>query len=330
MKKSTKKVIIFGVGGFIGSHLAEKLLKQGYVVYGFDIIKLNKSKNLELIANNKNFKYTKGNINNKSDVRKVFKHKVDVVYHLASIVGVRKYIDNPLSVIETIVLGSKNVIDMCVKNKTRILFSSTSEIYGDNPLTPWAETSNRVLGDPSIDRWSYSTSKSLVEHMLFALYKSKKINFSTVRFFNVYGPRQNPIYVVSQSVYRVLRNERPDIYDGGNMTRCFTYIDDVIDGIILAANKKSAIGHVFNLGYQSPSKMKDIVKLCIKLSNKKIKPKSINTKKLYGSKYQDIINRIPNSNKAKKLLGWKAKTNPTEGIKKLIHWISLNDWYIEK
>ena len=197
-----------------------------------------------------------------------FNPDASTVYHLASVVGVRKYIDDPLGVIDTIVLGSRNIIDLCVKHKTRILFASTSEIYGKNPNFPWKEDGDRVLGDPSVDRWSYSTSKALVEHMLFPLYRANKLDFSTVRFFNVYGPRQNPIYVVSQTIYRILRNEKPDVYDGGIQTRCFTYIDDIIEGLLLAGTRKEALGNVFNLGSQQPTNMRTIIDLCINISKK--------------------------------------------------------------
>ena len=328
MKDINKKAIIFGAAGFIGSHLVEKLLDKGFEIHAFDIVPINKCNNLKEIFHLPKFKYTCGDIKNKESVNNFFPKDAEIVYHLASVVGVREYINDPLSVIETIIDGSRNIINLCVKHKTRILFASTSEIYGKNPNTPWKENGDRVLGDPSVDRWSYATSKAIVEHILFALYKQKKIDFSTVRFFNVYGPRQNPIYVVSQTIYRILRGEPPDIYDEGKSIRCFTYIDDVIEGLILAATRKEALGNVFNLGSQIPTNMKNIVDLCIKISGKEITVNEIETKKFYGQSYQDIFNRIPDSSKANKLLGWSAKIKPEEGIKRVYEWIKNNNWYI--
>ena len=130
----------------------------------------------------------------------------------------------------------------------RILFTSTSEVYGRNPAVPWSEDGDRVLGATSVDRWSYAASKGVCEQMLYGVHRKTGLPFSIVRFFNVYGPRQTPIYVVSQTVQRVLNGERPDLYDGGGQTRCLTYVDDAIEGVIAAATKPEAIGEVFNIG----------------------------------------------------------------------------------
>ena len=121
--------------------------------------------------------------------------------------GVNRYMEDPMSLIDIGVLGTRNLIKMCHENKIRMLFTSTSEVYGKNPNIPWKENDDRILGSTNIDRWSYSTSKALCEHMLFGMYHKHKWPMSIVRFFNVYGPRQKPIYVVSKSIHRVLNNK---------------------------------------------------------------------------------------------------------------------------
>jgi UDP-glucose 4-epimerase len=326
--KNNKKIMITGAAGFIGSHLSERLISEGNIVYAFDIKPLNECKNLENLQNNPNFNYFQGDIRDEESVSSFFQKDAKVIYHLASIVGVRYYMEDPLSLIDITINGTKNIIKLCIDFDTKLLFASTSEIYGKNPNTPWNEEADRVLGSPGVDRWCYSSSKALIEHMLFGLHRNGKLNFSTVRFFNVYGPKQNPIYVVSQSIYRILRNESPDIYDGGKQTRCFTYIDDAIDGLILAATEEIANGHVFNIGNQNPTNIEDIVNYCINESGIDIKINNINTQEMYGIVYQDIINRIPDSSKAQKLLNWTANTNPKEGIKKTIEWVRKNNWYL--
>ena len=217
--------------------------------------------------------------------------------------------EDPMSLIEISIIGTKNILDKCILHDVRILFASTSEIYGKNSNGPWKEDYDRVLGDPSVDRWCYSTSKALVEHMLFGLSKTKKLKFSTVRFFNIYGPRQNPIFVVSQSIYRVLRDENPDLYDGGFQTRCFTYIDDVVDAIFLVGTEKSALGHVFNVGTDVSTKIKDVIELCLRKGNSDQKPNLIKTQEKYGMVYQDIENRSPDNSKIKDVLNWSPKTS---------------------
>ena len=328
-KKNLKSAMVTGAAGFIGSHLIEYLLNKNYLVKALDIPNLKDAKNLEKVRNHPNLVYTSGDIRDKKCVDDFFCNESYVIYHLASVVGVRRYMEDPLSLIDISVIGTKNILNLCIKNDTRVLFTSTSEIYGNNKNIPWKETHDRVLGDPSIDRWCYSTSKALVEHMLFALSRTKSLKFSTIRFFNVYGPRQHPIYVVSQSIYRILKGEKPDIYDSGQQTRCFTYIDDVIEGIYLAATKKEALGNVFNIGNNKPSTMSEVVNNCIKLSGINLKPNFVDTNKKYGEVYQDIENRVPDVTKAKDILGWSAKTDTIVGLKKTIDWVKSNDWYLE-
>ncbi len=321
--------MVTGAGGFIGSHLIEKLLKKDFSVFALDIKPLSQCLNLKDVKENPNLHYFQGDVRKEKEVKEFFQKDTDLIYHLASIVGVRYYMEDPLSLIDITINGTKNLIKLCMENNTKMLFASTSEIYGKNSNVPWNENSDRVLGDPSVDRWCYSSSKALIEHMLFGLYRKNKLNFSTVRFFNVYGPRQNPIYVVSQSIYRVLNNISPDIYDGGEQTRCFTFIDDAIEGLILAGTTKEASGNAFNIGNQVPTKIKDVVNYCIQESGKEIKINDINTSELYGVVYQDIINRIPDCTKASKLLNWEAKTQVQEGIKKTIQWTHNNNWYLK-
>jgi UDP-glucose 4-epimerase len=321
--------MITGVNGFIGSHLAEKLLKDGFEVFGLDVVDHKTSKNLSEIIKDDSFYYTKGDIQDFETINNFFQNDAEVIYHLASVVGVRKYMEDPMSLIDIAIIGTKNIINKCMYHNVRLLFASTSEIYGKNPDTPWKENSDRVLGNPSIDRWCYASSKALVEHMLFALHRNKKLDFSTVRFFNVYGPKQNPIYVVSQTIHRVLNDMSPDLYDGGKQTRCFTYIDDAINGLISAATSESAIGNVFNIGNQTPTTMKEVINICLQKANKNLSINNVDTLEKYGDVYQDITNRVPDSTKALELLNWEAKIQVAEGIEKTIKWANLNKWYLK-
>ena len=239
-----QKIMITGVAGLIGSHLAEKLLESGYEIHAMDIMDLSSSQNLCDVRGHKGFHYYQGDIRSSDDLDDFFQTDASVIYHLASVVGVNRYMEDPLSLIDIGVLGTRALIGLCHQHGVRMLYTSTSEVYGRNPDIPWAETDDRVLGATDVDRWSYSTSKAMCEHMLFGVHHKDNWPMSIVRFFNVYGPRQNPIYVVSKSVYRVLNGQPPELYDGGLQTRCFTFIDDVIDGIILSATKDSAIGQV--------------------------------------------------------------------------------------
>ena len=324
-----EKVMVTGVAGLVGSHLAEELLSRGYEVHGFDVVDIKVSNNLENIKNDSKFVYYQGDVRSLEDLELFFQKEAAVLYHLASVVGVNRYMEDPLSLIDIGILGTRTLINMCYKNNVRMLFTSTSEVYGKNPNIPWPETDDRVLGPTNIDRWSYSTSKALCEHMLFGMHHKHGWPMSIVRFFNVYGPRQNPIYVVSKSVYRILNGISPELYDGGEQTRCFTYIDDVINGLILAANLESAVGQVFNLGNPVENSMKEVIDTVLEAAGSDLTVNHINTDERYGKVYEDIPRRIPSVEKAFTLLGWEPSTSMIDGIVQTVDWAKNNPWYLK-
>lgn len=325
----SNKIMVTGVAGLIGSHLVEELLQRGHEVHGFDVVDIKDNKNLENVKNDTNFVYYKGDVRSLEDLELFFQSDASVLYHLASVVGVNRYMEDPLSLIDIGILGTRSLIDMCHKHNVRMLFASTSEVYGKNPDIPWLETGDRVLGPTDVDRWSYSTSKAICEHMLFGMHHKDDWPMSIVRFFNVYGPRQNPIYVVSKSVHRVLNGIAPELYDGGEQTRCFTYIDDVIDGLILAATLKSALGQIINLGNPVENTMKDVVEAVLEAAGSDLDVTPVRTREKYGNVYEDIPRRVPSVDKAFALLGWKPSTSMRDGVRKTVAWAKKNPWYLK-
>ena len=324
-----EKVLVTGGAGFIGARLCEKLLLLGYEVHVFDLIPLEKSKRLQKIKEDQNFFYTQGDLRNKEKIESWYLEEATTLFHLASVVGVENYINDPLSLIDIVISGTRYLLELATHFKTRVLFTSTSEVYGKNENTPWKENDDRLLGATSVDRWSYSTSKAVCEHMLFALNRSKGLKFTTVRFFNIYGPGQAPIFVASKSLYQAMNNKPPLIYDSGKQTRCFTYVDDALEAVVIASQKEEAIAEVFNIGSNIETSMEDVVKICIEASGNNLNPAYFNTKKEYGDSYEDIGRRIPNVEKAKNILGWRATTSLKDGINKNVKWINHNKWWLE-
>ena len=209
MAKSSEIVMVTGAAGFVGSFLVERLIALGQVVHGLDIAPLAAARNLEAVRDHPNFHYVQGDIRDPEVIRGFFRPEASVLYHLASVVGVRRYMEDPLSLIDIAIIGTRHLIALAVEHEVRILFTSTSEVYGRNPAVPWKEDDDRVLGATSVDRWSYAASKGVCEQMLYGVHRKTGLPFSIVRFFNVYGPRQAPIYVVSQTVQRVLNGRAP-------------------------------------------------------------------------------------------------------------------------
>src|SRR3989338_847062 len=326
------KCLVTGGSGFVGSHFVEKLLGQGDEVVVFDNLSSGNVKNLEEFKKDKNYKFVKGDVTDKNSLKKAMTKDIDVVYHLSAIVGVKQYCKDPLKVIDVNVNGTRNALELALKNEIKFVFTSTSEIFGKNPNTPWKEDDDRVLGSTKIDRWSYSTSKSMCEHMIFAMNKNLGLPAVIVSFFNAYGPKQPPYFVISQSIYRTLRNEKPLLYDSGNQTRCFTFIQDIVEGIMLAASSEKANGEAFNIGSNKETKIKDAIEMIAGLAGKgdETKWENLDTSKYYGGSYEDIPRRVPDVNKAKKILNWEAKTSLIEGLKKTIEWAKRNKWWLNQ
>jgi len=322
-------VVITGGGGFIGSHLAEELLKKGHQVTVFDNVELEKMRNINHLKAEKRFHFVKGDITGNS-VKEIITRDVDTVYHLAAVVGVKNYCEDPLGTVSVNILGTKNVAEAALKHGTKIIYTSTSEIFGKNPKVPWKEDDDRVVGSTKVDRWTYSTSKGMSEHMLFALNRMHGLPVTIVRYFNVYGPRQAPIFMIPACLRRILRGERPLIYDGGTPTRCFTYVRDAIEGTLLAAESRHANGEAFNIGSIKERTLNETVKIMLKAANREdLGVEYVDTKKLYGSVYEDIPRRVPDVGKAKAVLGWEAKTSLEKGVAEMIAWCKQSPWWLE-
>jgi UDP-glucose 4-epimerase len=320
--------MVTGGSGFIGSHLVEKLLAEGNEVHVFDFVPLEKADNLSEAKKHPGFHYFEGDIRDKESLKKFWQPKAQAVFHLASVVGIKNYIADPLKLIDISVVGTKYLLEIAREYGTKVVFSSTSEIFGKNPAVPWDEKGDRVLGPTSVDRWSYSSGKAVCEHMLYGIHRQCGLPFSIVRFFNAYGPRQNSYFVVSQSVYKVLRNEQPLLYDDGKMTRCFTFIEDIVGGVIEAAVNPHAVGEDFNLGNSVEVSMKEVVETILEKAGSGIGYRVFDTEKEYGGRYEDIQRRVPKVEKAYRLLGWKAEIQLDEGIRRTIEWAKNNPWWL--
>jgi nucleoside-diphosphate-sugar epimerase len=314
------KIMVTGAAGFIGSHLIERLLARGDSVYAFDRVPLAEAPNLAAVADHPNLFYTQGDIRDRASVGAFYEPDADVIYHLASVVGIPHYVADPLYLVDVVVLGTRWLLELALQHRTRFVLSSTSEVYGRNPAVPWAETDDRVLGPTSVERWSYSSAKAVCEHMLFGAGHQADFPFTIVRFFNVYGPRQRPIFVVSQSVKRALEGLPPFVYDGGEMTRCYTYVDDVIEALVLCGDNDDVLGQVINLGNEVESTVNEVVSAVLANTDPSLGVERIDTSQYYGASYEDITRRVPDAGKAQRLLGWKATTQIAEGVAKTVAW----------
>ena len=324
-------VVVTGGYGFIGSHLVSALLDRGDTVTVFDFAKNTRDTSIDF-DRHPNFRFVQGDVTDIGSLSQALISGVDTVFHLAAIVGVKNYMDDPLRVLDVNVIGTRNVLELSRQHGTRVVFASTSEVFGKNPNPPFAEDDDRVLGSTKTARWSYSTSKAMAEHLVFAMHSAYELPVTVVRYFNVYGPRQAPIFVVSQSVHRILNGHRPYLFDTGDQTRCFTYVDDAVAGTLLAAESNAAIGEAFNIGSMTETSMRAVVDLAIKTADvdSVSEAEPVDTAERYGGRYEDIPRRIPDSTKAQRELGWRLTVDVAEGIRRTIDWARANPWYLKE
>lgn len=315
------KILITGVAGFIGSNLAKGLLARGHEVVGIDNLSYGSMKNLETIDGYSKFKFIFGDIANPLILNNV---KANLVIHLAS-QKIPRY-TNALRTLDENYLMLRNVVQKCIIEKSKIIFASTSDVYGKNPNNPFHEESEFVLGSSTIKRWSYALSKLYGEQYIIANHDEYGLNYTITRFFGSYGPNQNRTWWGGpQSVFieKALRNEPIEIHGDGNQTRTFTYIDDTVSGLILCAENERSENEIFNIGPEQDSEIsiKDLaITIWEMVNNKRSKPKLNFIPYSSFGRYEDVMRRVPDISKIKKCLGYEPRWGLKEGLKNTIEW----------
>ncbi|WP_331720358.1 NAD-dependent epimerase/dehydratase family protein [Streptomyces sp. NBC_00209] len=322
---SARRVVVTGGCGFVGSHLVERLVARGDEVTVFDGAPYPADLDDDV---RKQARHVRGDIRDADALTAAIRPGTDAVYHLAAVVGVDQYLARPLDVIDVNFTGTRNVLEAAARAGAKVVAASTSEVYGKNPVVPWAEDGDRVLGPTTADRWTYSTSKALAEHMTFAFARQHGLEATVVRYFNVYGARQRPAYIVSRTVHRVLNGLAPVVYDQGLQTRCFTHVSDCVEGTVLAAEKPSAAGGVFNIGSMDETTVGEAVGLVAELAGSDGAVIEVDTKDRLGPAYEDLLRRVPDNSRARTELGWTCGTSLRDGLADTIAWARAHPWWL--
>ncbi len=313
-------VLVTGGGGFIGSHLAEAHLQRGDDVWAVDT-----GMNLKVrhLLSNPAFHYVKASVMD-AEALEAFVIRCDLVYHHAAVVGVEHYVDDPFNVLNVNILGTLNALRLAHRHGKRIVFASTSEVYGRNPKVPWKEEDDRVLGATTKDRWCYSTSKSAAEHYCWA-FQRMGLEVAVVRYFNIYGPRLDTIdvgRVITIFMGQLLRSEPLTIIGDGRQTRCFTYIDDAVRATMAAGLKREAVGGVFNIGDDRETPILELAETMLKIFGRDPEKDLVFVKQeeIYGPRYEDISRRVPDIARMKTVLGVAPQTSLADGLRATIDW----------
>lgn len=320
------KILVTGGSGFIGSHLTELLLAQGHEVVTLDDFSTGRPDFLQPVSAHPKHRLVEGSVTDRKLLASALSG-CDAVYHLAAVLGVKNTVENPLKVIEGNIDGTRHVLELAYEKQAKVIFASTSEIYGKNQDLPFKEDeSSRVLGAPSVHHWCYATAKALDEHMCYA-YADKGLPMSIVRFFNAYGPRQSSSQyggVVSRFIKSALRNEPLEVYGTGDQTRCFTFVGDTVRGTA-ATLRKEANGMAFNIGSDQPISIKDLAAEVKRLSGSSSPIIRRSYEEVHGPGFEDTPARLPDLARSRKVLGYRPAVGLAEGLRRTIEWFRTEE-----
>ncbi len=302
----SKKILVTGGAGFIGSHLIPKLLKDGNEVFVLDDLSTGSLSRLAPFQKNPKFHFKKGSVLNEKDL-KPLASRVHFIYHLAAAVGVKYVVEKPLYSMINNIEGTSAVLRLACKKKIPVLITSTSEVYGKLDAMPFTETSDRVYGSAYNERWGYALSKAVDEFIALAYWREKGLPVVIVRLFNTVGPGQTGKYgmVIPRLVEQALGNKPMTVYGDGKQVRCFSHVDDITNALIKLLSSKKVYGEIVNLGSNQPVSINDLAKLIKKITNSSSKIVHIPYEKAFSKTFEDMRKRIPDLKKAARLIGFK-------------------------
>jgi UDP-glucose 4-epimerase len=314
-------VLITGGAGFIGSHLAERLLRDGHAVIIIDNLSTGSLQNIEAFRRDPKLQFVKGDIRDSTLVQ-LLTSRCEIVYHLAAAVGVQLIADDPVHTIETNIAGTEVVLEAANKFGRPILLASSSEVYGKSENVPFREDDDFVLGGTAFSRWAYACSKAIDEFLAQAFHHQYGLPVVAARFFNTIGPRQTGRYgmVVPRFVQWALKNEPIQIYGDGTQTRCFCYVEDLIDAIIALMQCDAAAGRVFNIGSSEEISMEALADKIIALTASRSVKQFVPYDVAYGRPIEDMMRRVPSTERIKEAIGWQCQTSLDETLRTIIEY----------
>lgn len=312
------KALITGGAGFIGSHLAQRLIGTGHEVIVVDDLSTGSLKNIAELEGQRQFRFVHDSVHN-SETMHLLIEQSDVVFHLAAAVGVQLIVDEPVRTIETNIHGTEVVLAVANKFRKKVLLASSSEVYGKSEAVPFREDDDTVLGSTRFSRWSYACSKAIDEFLGLAYYEQYNLPVVVGRFFNTVGPRQTGRYgmVIPRFVEKALKNDPVVIYGSGQQTRTFAYVGDVIDAIINLMNCPTAPGRVYNIGTEEEITIEALADKIIEMTGSKSEKKFISYQEAYGKPFDDMMRRAPSLERIRETISYEPKT-PLEEILRLV------------
>ncbi|MDD5091184.1 MAG: GDP-mannose 4,6-dehydratase [Candidatus Wallbacteria bacterium] len=317
----SKKYLITGGAGFIGSHLSERLVNEGHFVQVLDDLSTGRMENVEHLTQKSNFKIKVGSVLDKVTLEELVQ-EAEVIVHLAAAVGVKYIMDNPLKSLLINIRGTENILELANYQKKLTLIASTSEVYGKNENIPLEESDDRILGCTYISRWGYACSKAVDEFLALAYFREKKLPVVIVRFFNTCGPRQTGSYgmVIPKFIKSAMLNQPITIFGEGDQSRCFTYINDVVEAMLRLLSCPQAHGEIINIGSTELVSINDLAERIVRFTGSSSTIDHIDPRQVFGENFEDMRVRKPDISKLLKLTGFAPATPLDEVLKKTIEY----------
>jgi UDP-glucose 4-epimerase len=310
------KALITGGAGFIGSHLTELLLGDGWEVYALDDLSTGSRANVEHLMERPDFHLVVDSVLKPAVVNELV-HKCDVVYHLAAAVGVRLIVEQPVHTLVTNVQGTETVLEYCNRFGKRVLVASTSEIYGDHrEEEPLEEEARRIYGPTTQKRWAYADSKAMDEFLALAYHHERGLDCVIARLFNTVGPRQSGQYgmVIPRFVSAALSGRPLEIHGDGTQTRCFCHVRDTVRALKALMEERSLSGEIFNVGSQERITIGGLADRVRELTGSSSEDVQVAYEDVYGLGIEDMLHRIPSLDKVRAAIGWE----PTLGLDEIL------------
>jgi UDP-glucose 4-epimerase len=313
------KALITGGAGFIGSHLAERLLDDGHDVLVLDNLSTGSIENIGHLKGHERFGYVIDTITNEPLLAEMI-DRSDVVFHLAAAVGVKLIVEQPVHTIETNVHGTEVVLEHANKKKKLVIIASTSEVYGKSTDVPFRENADLTLGATIKHRWAYACSKLLDEFLALAYWKERKLPVVIARLFNTVGPRQTGQYgmVLPTFVGQAIAGRPLTVFGDGRQSRSFTYVGDVVDALIRLAGEPRAVGEVFNVGSRNEVSIRELAERVKQLSGSDSVIQYVPYDQAYEAGFEDMPRRVPDLSKIGALIGYEPKVGLDDIIRSVV------------
>ena len=308
-------VLITGGAGFIGSHLADSLLRRGDTVSVLDNLSTGSAENLRGMQGHPRFSFASAGLDNSAALDRLA-GRADAIVHLAAAVGVQLVLERPTRTIETNVLGTHALLDAARRHGCQTLIASTSEVYGKSEALPFSEDDDLVLGPPTRTRWVYAATKLLDEFLALASHQEFGVPLTIMRLFNVVGPRQTGRFgmVLPRFVRQALRGRPLTVYGDGMQTRCFCHVADVVQAIVGLLGRTTASGQIYNIGSNQEVTIGQVAELVVERADSSSPIHYVPYDQAYADGFEDLRRRVPDISKIADEIGWK----PTHLLPKIL------------